>query len=276
MDKEMLKDIDINQIIPPRMDTRSETHEKKIEELMDSIKSLDLIEPIIVNKKGKQFEIIAGHRRFIACKRLGHNKISCITKAMSDDDVVMMRIHENLHREDLSNNEYSDLIAFLHYEKKWDIKVIAKHIKKSEKWIFDRLDLFHMPAHFKESVNDKHMTLSTALELMKITDEAYRDDLFSRARYSGLSAGQAKQWVLEWKRYRGPEIDLEYKDEIADGEREAITPYVKCHLCRQDIVSGQHSILIACTPCHLTVIESGKQIQEDPAGSIQEEKDSKE
>jgi len=97
-----IKDIPISQIIPGKND-RTIFDEKGLRELADTIKEQGLIQPITVRsaKDGKHFEIIAGERRFRACKLLGWQTISAILADLKDEDASAITLAENIARKSL-------------------------------------------------------------------------------------------------------------------------------------------------------------------------------
>ena len=94
----------INEIVPGKSQPRGTIEEKTILELSQSIKSQGLMQPIVVreNLEKKQFEIIAGERRWRACKLAGLDKIPVIIKKVNDKTALAMALVENLQRKDLN------------------------------------------------------------------------------------------------------------------------------------------------------------------------------
>lgn len=257
-------EIALDQIIPPKLDVRRDVTQTKIDELADSLKSKGLIQAITLRKAGKKYEIIAGHRRFTAAKQLGWKTIRAEVIKANNKETFDLRIHENLHREDLSPIEEADLVGYLHYEKKHDIQEVAKKVSKSVGWVQSRIDLFHMPDETKLAVDNNDITLGVAQVLMEIEDVLYREDLFRRAKFSGLTIKQARLWVMEWKQYAGQDYDRVNQVAIEAGTIDPITPYVRCHICDTDCKSGMHGMLIACPTCHMAILKQRRELSETP------------
>ena len=83
-DKEAVEYVDIDLISPNKNQPRKNIDKKALTELADSIKAHGLIQPIILRKTGKSYEIIAGERRWRACKMAGLKEIPCIIKDVDD------------------------------------------------------------------------------------------------------------------------------------------------------------------------------------------------
>lgn len=108
-----------------------------IQELADSIERNGLINPIMVKPIGSgKYEVIAGHRRFEAVKRLGLPHIECnVTDETSEKDLMLAQIAENVQRKDMSAQE---LVAiFDDMKKRYGVKQnqIARYFNKTETWV---------------------------------------------------------------------------------------------------------------------------------------------
>ena len=109
-----------------------------INELMQSIQVNGLINPILVKRiAGGKYEVIAGHRRFEAVKRLRQDFIECniVEEELSDKDVVLQQIAENVQRKDMSAQELVDLFDDL--KNRFSVKQnqIARMFNKSDTWV---------------------------------------------------------------------------------------------------------------------------------------------
>ena len=109
-----------------------------INELMQSIQANGLINPILVKRiAGGKYEVIAGHRRFEAVKRLRQDFIECniAEDYMSDKDVVLQQIAENVQRKDMSAQELVD--CFDDLKQRFGVKQnqIARMFNKSDTWV---------------------------------------------------------------------------------------------------------------------------------------------
>lgn len=102
--------LDVDQIQPNPFQPREIFEKESIKELSDSIKQGDVIQPIIVRKKGTNYEIIAGERRWRAAKMAGLRKIPALIKDIPDNRVLLESLIENLHRLDLTDIERENAV----------------------------------------------------------------------------------------------------------------------------------------------------------------------
>lgn len=115
--------------------------ERRVAELSKSIKTNGLLQPILVRPFGSSFEVVFGHHRLEACKRLGWQSIPAIVREMSDDDCFVTKVVENLQR----NIEIDPLTEARGYidlvNHGWTINRIAERIGKSDSYVSDRIGL---------------------------------------------------------------------------------------------------------------------------------------
>ena len=113
-EKEVVKNININDIEPNKTQARKTFKEEAISELANSIKNYGILQPIIVENKGDFYRIIAGERRWRAAKKAGLDKIPCIVRDEDEQKNKEISLIENIQRENLNPIEkalgYRELI----------------------------------------------------------------------------------------------------------------------------------------------------------------------
>lgn len=196
--KEEINYIQSDQIIEPLAAMRSDFDEGKLAELAASIKQNGLINPITVRKIGEKFEIIAGHRRFLASCRVPLGKIPCVVKQLTDDEAFSFRAHENLFREDINPVDEALFIGKLIGTDESKIPAIARLVNRSENWIRDRLDILTYPDYFLPPLKDGHISLGVAKSLAAIDDEYYRSMFFNQALRDGMKTWQADYYLSQY------------------------------------------------------------------------------
>jgi ParB/RepB/Spo0J family partition protein len=119
--------------------------EMELQELVESIKTYGVLEPILVRPKGDLYEVVAGERRFKAAKTAGLTEIPVIVKSLSDVDAFVIQLSENLQRKDLSEEEKSMALAELAKRTGWKPQQIADKLKMSKEWVYK-----YLPQDFKD------------------------------------------------------------------------------------------------------------------------------
>jgi ParB family transcriptional regulator, chromosome partitioning protein len=160
----------LNIIRPARFQTRTqviESQKQSIQELSLSIKRHGLLQPIIVRPVDSGFEIVAGHRRFHACKLLLWRAIPSYVKELSDMAAFEIQLVENIQRETLNAVEQGRAFEMYVTDYGWGgVTKLANAIMKSEQYVSSRLQLLKLPKSVLEKVISGQLKASHALELV--------------------------------------------------------------------------------------------------------------
>ena len=195
-----LKTIPLEQIDEPVTAHRINVDEQQLGELAESIRDVGLLNPIIVRPiEGARYEIIAGHRRYMAHGMLGRAEIMCIVRDATEEQVEQGRFAENLQREQLSPMEEAVAITRYAETTSKSPKEIARTLNRSEWWVTHRLALMHMPPELGDMVHAKKLPAAAALELAKIEDEDHRRYMTEYAVRSGANVTVIREWVNQWE-----------------------------------------------------------------------------
>ena len=202
-----IKDIQKNPYQP-----RKEFSEEKIQELAHSIKENGLIQPIIVRKSPVLgYEILAGERRYRASIVAGLSEVPVIVKQLSDQDMMLHSIIENLQRENLNPIEeakaYQSLIdkGFTHTE-------IAEKMGKSRPYITNLVRLLGLPKHILTEVESGKLSQAHARLLIQLSSDK-QDKLLNRIQTENLSVRQVEQILQKTKKISKKEKDYFVKEE---------------------------------------------------------------
>lgn len=140
--------ITISKIDPNPRQARSELG--NIKELMASIKSKGVLEPILVKPKEGRYEIIAGERRYIACKKLGLKEIPCIEMNVEDNEAMELTLIENLQRKDLDVFEEAEGLKSLAENYGYSHSEISKKIGKARSTITEIINISRIPKELRD------------------------------------------------------------------------------------------------------------------------------
>jgi ParB family chromosome partitioning protein len=166
---QMVRLIPIDRIDPNPKQPRSELGD--IQELMESIKTKGVLEPILVRSKGTRFEIIAGERRYFASKNLGLKDIPCLQMEVNDQEAMEISLIENLQRKDLDIFEEADGLKALINLYDYSHQEIAERIGKSRSTITEIISVSRIPAELRQKIKAAGLTSrSTIIEIAKIDD----------------------------------------------------------------------------------------------------------
>ena len=209
---EEFKSVQIKDIQKNPYQPRKEFSEEKIQELAQSIKENGLIQPIIVRKSPVLgYEILAGERRYRASIAAGLSEVPVIVKQLSDQDMMLHSIIENLQRENLNPIEeakaYQSLIdkGFTHTE-------IAEKMGKSRPYITNLVRLLGLPKHILTEVESGKLSQAHARLLIQLSSDK-QDKLLNRIQTENLSVRQVEQILQKTKKNSKKEKDYFVKEE---------------------------------------------------------------
>lgn len=270
-----IREIPMDKIIPPREDVRQWIPEEHIMSLAASIAAVGLLHEPTVVQRGEYYEIISGHCRYLACKRLGWEKIRVKVVDATETEIAFQRLHENMFRADISPVEKA--LAMQQIKDRYGMtdEELARWIGKSRAWVQRHLRVLSYPEDVKRALADGLIGFEVAWELAQITDDIARSRLLEHAIRDGASRRLAKMWREDWERTMRtiealkPEILPETMEEarqefldraqvVAEQLRQEFVeahriPKRRCDLCQREFREDALVILYACQDCIHTV-----------------------
>lgn len=251
--KTVVKELQISLIDEPVSVMRLEIDPEHIAELAESIASVGQLQPILVRPVNSRYEIIYGHCRYLAHKRLGRETIICTVRDLSDLDTSLMRATENIARKDISPVEeafvYQKLIDVLGLT----IDDIGAKMGKSPGVVRRRLDLLKMPPQLRNAVHKKQIPYSCAELIWSLGEIGLIDYYLGFAIENGASYAVVNEWVREAKAQKR---QAEFNAEGSGGPRspmESRPVYVPCDLCEAAMEIGQETVYRCCPACAATI-----------------------
>ena len=178
----------LNEIKPNRNQPRKQFDEEALTSLVDSIKAVGVLQPVLVRETAPgEYEIIAGERRYRAARRAGLATIPAVLRVVDDVTSLEQALVENLQREDLNPLDeaggYQQLIedfGLTHDE-------VARRVGKSRTAVTNSLRLFQLPPTVQRQVRDNLLTAGHARALLGSPDRALQEQLAREVVRDGLS-----------------------------------------------------------------------------------------
>lgn len=254
--KTKLGEISIDLIDEPRAVARLDIDPEPVKELALSISELGLLQPIVIREAAGRYEIIAGHRRYLAHKLIGLESIKASVVKMSDKDTVIARATENLRRVDLTPMEEAAIYSDLVNVHKMDFEEIGKKMGKTAGTIKRRLDLVKMPPILQNAVHQKLISMTVAEELWPIADLTSLEYYLTFAIENGCTKEVARQWCKDWK---DSERRSDETGELPGGHQSPQEPrpyYVACDLCNGPAEMSTMVRMSVCPVCYKTIKEN--------------------
>lgn len=160
--------VKITMVEPNREQPRKNFNEDALQELADSIRQHGIIEPLIVQKKGKSFEIIAGERRWRAARIAGLKEVPVIVKEYSPQEVFEIALIENIQREDL--NPIEEAIAYKKLIDEFNLRQddVAERVGKSRVAVTNSVRLLKLSDRVQQMLIDDMLSGGHARALLAI------------------------------------------------------------------------------------------------------------
>lgn len=180
-EKDRIFEISLKDIEPNTNQPRKNFDNDSLMELADSIRAHGVIQPIIVQKKGTKFVIVAGERRFRAARKVGLKTIPCIIKNYSTQAKKEIALVENVQREDLNPVEIAFAIKKLVDDYSLEMEEVAEKIGKTRSVVSNYLRILRLEPEVLTMVEKGKLTFAHAKALVAITD---RDEQLKLAKKS--------------------------------------------------------------------------------------------
>ena len=178
--EELVKKLNINEIEPNKAQARKFFDDEAIEDLSNSIKEYGVIQPIIVSKKEKYYEIIAGERRWRASKKAGLTEIPAIIRNDDEQRNKEISLIENIQREDLNPIEKARGIKLLMDEYNLTQQKVAEKLGKSRSSIANTVRILNLDERVINLALEGKLTEGHCKSLMSIEepDRQYKMALY--------------------------------------------------------------------------------------------------
>ena len=173
LDTSIAEQIEMKMVRPSQFSIRDKFNDhQEIESLIISIKEHGLLQPILIRPYQNSFEIVAGHRRFHACKSLRWRHIPCKIRELSDKQAFEIQITENIQRKSMSSLEEAEAFRKYVQDLGWGgVTELSRKIGKSEEYVSHRIQLLKLPQDIKEKIMLNKLSISQALELTNLSHE---------------------------------------------------------------------------------------------------------
>jgi len=190
---ETVHQVDIDLIDPSPYQPRSSFRESSLDELVRSIRTTGIIQPLLVRRLRDRFQLIAGERRWRAAQRAALQRVPAIVREVPDETALEMTLVENLQREDL--NPIEQATAFSRLMRDFDMtqEQVADRTGKDRATIANALRLLNLEPNIQELIEDGSITAGHGRALLAIEDARTRIILARRAALGRLTVRQLER-----------------------------------------------------------------------------------
>ena len=190
-----LCDLKLEDIVPDKGQPRRKFDEAQLASLAESIKENGVVEPIVVVKEGKKYQIVAGERRWRASKIAGKETIPAIVRTLDAQKRLEMSLIENVQREDLNPIEIATVYAKFREQFNLSNAEIAKRVGKSESAIINTTRLLNLPDSAKHAMVENKLSEGQMRPLVTL-DEEQIEKILPKIIEEGWSARKVEQYKV--------------------------------------------------------------------------------
>jgi len=213
-------------LIPEDIPNRDDGWDKQLTELIDSIKAIGQVQPILVSalqtptEEGHEYELIAGQRRLEALKRLKNSivKAVCISSKATKKDKFGTRVAENFGRENYSPLEEATLVRYAIEELGLSQQEVASTFGRTAGWVSQRVSALKQPEEVQKALEEGDIAFTHVREFSRVKDEDEKKKLLKHAKKEDASS--FKERVDEIVTGKKPQKKKTKKDTAAEPPKE--------------------------------------------------------
>ena len=194
-DEETVLEVSVAELRPNPYQPRKKFQADAIDELKQSILEYGIIQPLVVRKGIKGYEIVAGERRFRAAKEAGLSTVPVIVKELTDPKMMEIALLENLQRENLTPIEEANAYANLMQELNVTQEELSKKLGKSRSHIANMVRLLSLPDQIIAYINNGELTMGHGRTLLGLKDQKKLTQLVTKIRNEKLNVRQVEKIV---------------------------------------------------------------------------------
>lgn len=209
-DKDRIEDIDTNLICPNPIQPRKVFEHDKLEELTQSIIKYGVIQPIIVRKDDNLYTIIAGERRWRACKNANIKSIPCIVRDIENKNASEIALIENIQREDL--NPIDEANAYEYIMERYGItqEDVSNIVGKSRVYVTNIMRLINLDKYVQEKIVSNQITAGHGRAILSLPKEK-QIEITNKIIKEDLSVRDIEKLVRENKNVKNKKILIKDK-----------------------------------------------------------------
>jgi ParB family transcriptional regulator, chromosome partitioning protein len=171
VDSSVVEQIEMKMIRPSQFSIRDkfQKNDCDFETLVNSIREHGLLQPILIRPLEHGFEIVAGHRRFQACRTLRWRFVTAKIRELSDKQTYEIQLTENIQRKSMDPIEEAEAFRRYVVDFGWGgVSELAKKIGKSEEYVSHHMQLLKLPDEIKDRITNNSLKVSKAIEIVQI------------------------------------------------------------------------------------------------------------
>jgi ParB family transcriptional regulator, chromosome partitioning protein len=193
--EETVQEISLKELRPNPYQPRKTFQQEAIDELKDSILEHGILQPLVVRKSIKGYEIVVGERRFRAAKEANLASVPAVVRELTEQQMMELAVLENLQREDLNPIEEGQAYQTLMEKLKFTQEEVAKRLGKSRPHVANHIRLLSLPAKIQELISDGKISMGHGRALLGLRQKAKLPALVDKIIQESLNVRQLEKII---------------------------------------------------------------------------------
>jgi ParB family chromosome partitioning protein len=201
VDSSIVEQIEMKMIRPSQFSIRDkfQRNDCDFETLVNSIREHGLLQPILIRPLEHGFEIVAGHRRFQACRTLRWRFITAKIRELSDKQTYEIQLTENIQRKSMDPIEEAEAFRRYVIDFGWGgVSELARKIGKSEEYVSHHMQLLKLPEEIKHKIVNNSLKVSQAIEIVQVPHDK-QQKIASEVINNNLTVRQIRELKIALK-----------------------------------------------------------------------------
>ncbi len=195
--EETVQEIKLKELRPNPYQPRKNFEQEAIDELKASILEHGILQPLVVRKSIKGYEIVVGERRFRAAKEANLETVPAVVREFSEQQMMELAVLENLQREDLNPIEEGQAYQTLMEKLKLTQEEVAKRLGKSRPHVANHIRLLSLPPKIQELISSEKITMGHGRALLGLRQKAKLPVLVEKVISEGLNVRQLEKLIQQ-------------------------------------------------------------------------------
>jgi ParB family chromosome partitioning protein len=192
-----VREMPVEALQPNPYQPRQHFAQGELTELAESIRRYGVLQPVVVRPGPRGLELVAGERRLRACKMLGLKTIPAVVKELTDQDLAILALVENLQREDLNFLEEAQGYQNLLQEFGFTQEELAQRIGKSQSTIANKIRLLKLSPRVRSFISREIITERHARALLKLAREEQQLHVLEKIVEQGLNVQETEAYIAK-------------------------------------------------------------------------------
>lgn len=216
---EKVHNINISELRPNPYQPRKVFEKESIDELKVSIEQYGILQPLIVRKSIKGYEIVVGERRFRAAKEAKLQVVPAVVKELTEDEMMEIALIENLQREDLNPLEEAKAYQKLMEHLQVTQEELSKRLGKSRPYIANHVRLLQLPQIAQQYLSEGKLSMGHARALLGLKDRNQLTSLIQKVLKERMSVRQLEELIQR--------LNENVSRETSETPKKTLSPFLK-------------------------------------------------